>query len=175
MIAHKTTLNVLFNRLGRGDPVSTLLSLMVWNQGEDNEIDLQYWSQQFSYLFIGMIVIGSVRGFLTLMLKISRRYSQRAEISPSSALCIVAYILSTYLVSSVVMIQVTLPEEYRQLITKSLGHIEFDYFSRWSDIIFLICSIVSSIVLYVLHSTSSSKSLASDFADLQLGKIEQGM
>lgn len=170
-----TTLNVLFNRLGRGDPVSTLLSLMVWNQGEDNEIDLQYWSQQFSYLFIGMIVIGSVRGFLTLMLKISRRYSQRAEISPSSALCIVAYILSTYLVSSVVMIQVTLPEEYRQLITKSLGHIEFDYFSRWSDIIFLICSIVSSIVLYVLHSTSSSKSLASDFADLQLGKIEQGM
>jgi hypothetical protein len=75
----------------------------------------------------------------------------------------------------VVMMQVTLPEEYRQLITKSLGHIEFDYFSRWSDIIFLICSILSFVVLYVLHSTSSSKSLASDFADLQLGKIEQGM
>ncbi|GAB5592656.1 Golgi pH regulator A [Umbelopsis nana] len=169
------TLNVILNRLGRGDPVSTFLSLLLWNQGEDSQIDLQYWSQQLSYLFIGIIVVGSVRGFLTLMLKLSRRYSQRAELSPSSALAVVAYILSTYLVSSVVMMQVTLPQEYRQLISKSLGHIEFDYFLQWSDIIFLICSIASSIVLYVMHSTSSSKSLASDFADLQLGKIEQGM
>lgn len=64
---------------------------------------------------------------------------------------------------------------YRQLISKSLGHIEFDYFLQWSDIIFLICSIASCIVLYIMHSTSSSKALANDFADLQLGKMEQGV
>ncbi|KAH8548298.1 Abscisic acid G-protein coupled receptor-domain-containing protein [Umbelopsis sp. PMI_123] len=169
------TVNVVFNRLGRGDPVSTFLSLLIWNMGDDSQIDLQYWSQQLSYLFIGLIVLGSVRGFLTLMLKLSRKYSQQAEISPSSALALVAFILSTYLVSSVVMMQVTLPQEYRQLISKSLGHIEFDYFLQWSDIIFLICSIASIIVLYVMHSTSSSKALANDFADLQLGKMEQGV
>jgi hypothetical protein len=64
---------------------------------------------------------------------------------------------------------------HRQLISKSLGHIEFDYFLQWSDIIFLICSITSCVVLYVMHSTSSSKALANDFADLQLGKMEQGV
>ncbi|KAI9282496.1 Abscisic acid G-protein coupled receptor-domain-containing protein [Umbelopsis sp. AD052] len=169
------TVNVVSNRLGRGDPVSTFLSLLLWNVGDESKIDLQYWSQQLSYLFIGLIVLGSVRGFLTLMLKLSRKYSQQAEISPSTALALVAFILSTYLVSSVVMMQVTLPQEYRQLISKSLGHIEFDYFLQWSDIIFLIFSIASCFVLYVMHSTSSSKALANDFADLQLGKMEQGV
>jgi len=169
------SLNVVLNRLGRGDPITTFRSILLWNQGEDSQIDLQYWSQQVSYLFIGIIVMGSVRGFLTMMLKFSRRYSQRGELSPSSALAVVAYILSTYLVSSVVMMQVTLPQEYRQLISQSLGHIEFDYFLQWSDIICLICSIASSIVLYVMHSTSHSRNLANDFAALQLGKMEQGM
>jgi hypothetical protein len=64
---------------------------------------------------------------------------------------------------------------YRQLISKSLGHIEFDYFLQWSDIIFLIFSVASCVVLYIMHSTSSSKALANDFADLQLGKMEQGV
>lgn len=61
---------MVFNRLGRGDPVSTFLSLLLWNVGDESKIDLQYWSQQLSYLFIGLIVLGSVRGFLTLMLKV---------------------------------------------------------------------------------------------------------
>lgn len=67
--------------------MSTLLSLLIWNQGEESEIDLQYWSQQLSYLFIGLIVVGSVRGFLTLMLKVRTQKAEIIAVADGSPRC----------------------------------------------------------------------------------------
>lgn len=63
----------------------------------------------------------------------------------------------------------------RQLVTSSLGHIEFDFFRRWSDIIFVISSAVAIIALYVIHQTGDARNLASDFAEVEMLSMESGV
>lgn len=63
----------------------------------------------------------------------------------------------------------------RYLISSSLQSIEFDFFKRWSDIIFVVSSIISSLVIYVIYQTHDAKSLATDFADMELLFVESGL
>lgn len=67
--------------------------------------------------------------------------------------------------------QSNLPPEYRHFLTSSLKDIEFDYFRHWYDIIFVISWLLAAIVLYVLHQTNDARSLATDFADIQLEHV----
>lgn len=83
--------------------------------------------------------------------------------------------MGMYFLSSVLMMQINLPPNYRYLISSTLGQIEFTFFQRWSDIIFVISSLATSAILYVLHQTKDAKSLATDYADMQQLSLEGGV
>jgi hypothetical protein len=51
---------------------------------------------------------------------------------------------------------------------------EFDFFKRWSDDIFVGSSLLSLCVIYVIYQTHDAKSMATDFADVELLNIESG-
>ncbi|KAI9304327.1 Abscisic acid G-protein coupled receptor-like domain-containing protein [Cunninghamella echinulata] len=170
-----TSINVLLQRTGSGDPISNTLSLMLSHFGNDTNIDTKFWSQQLSFWFAGIIVFGSVRGLLNLLSKILRSFSHKISISTSNILLFIAHMMGMYFLSSVLMMQINLPPNYRYLISSTLGHIEFTFFQRWSDIIFVISSLATSAILYVLHQTKDAKSLATDYADMQQLSLESGV
>ncbi|KAI9323481.1 Abscisic acid G-protein coupled receptor-domain-containing protein [Dichotomocladium elegans] len=163
-----TTFNVLFHRVGNTDPISRMLSLLISQFGIS---DAGFWSQQLSFWFVGIIVFGSVRGFVSLLSKILRSFSRRMIMSKANITLFVAHMMGMYFLSSVLMMQNNIPPEYRHLLSSSISAIEFDYFRRWSDIIFVISWLLAAVVLYVLHQTNDARNLASDFADIQLDSV----
>lgn len=173
-----TTINVLLQRTGTSDPITTMLSIMMSHLDSNNsdyKIDTAFWSQQLSFWFAGIIVFGSVRGFLKILTRVLQAFMLKVTFSTSNILLFVAHTMGMYFLSSVLMMQMSLPPEYRYLISSSLQSIEFDFFKRWSDIIFVVSSFISSLVIYVIYQTHDAKSLATDFADMELMFVEGGL
>lgn len=46
--------------------------------------------------------------------------------------------------------RMNLPQPYREVVSKSLGNIHFNFYHRWFDFIFLISTIIT-IVIYVIQ------------------------
>ncbi|KAI9356597.1 Abscisic acid G-protein coupled receptor-like domain-containing protein [Pilaira anomala] len=173
-----TTLNVLLQRSGSTDPITKMLSLMMAQLDKNNldyKIDVSFWSQQLSFWFAGMIVFGSVRGFLKLLTRgVLRVFMLKVTFSTTNLLLFVTHMMGMYFLSSVLMMQMSLPAEYRYLISSSLQSVEFDFFQRWSDVIFVGSSGLSACIIFVIYQTHDAKSLATDFADMELMSVESG-
>jgi hypothetical protein len=82
----------------------------------DFKIDPVFWSQQLSFWFAGIIVFGSVRGFLKLLTRVLRVFMLKVTFSTSNVLLFVAHMMGMYFLSSVLMMQMSLPPEYRYVL-----------------------------------------------------------
>ncbi|KAI8073364.1 Abscisic acid G-protein coupled receptor-like domain-containing protein [Gongronella butleri] len=167
-----TTWNMLVGRIGNGDPITNLLSWMVAKSNVN--IDPAFWSQQLSFWFAGMIVFGSVRGFFKLVSKVLGHFSQAITLHSDQVLLFTAHLMGLYFLSSVVMMQLNLPSDYRYLLASSLEHIEFTFFQRWADTIGVVSSAITIVVLYVLQRTKDMHGLAQDYAGIELDAVEAG-
>lgn len=145
----------MFNRVGRVDPVTRGIQIAVNWIGL--EIDVKFWSQHVSFLLVGIIVISSIRGLLIALTKFFYAIS-----SPKSSNIIVlalAEIMAMYFVSSVVLMRMNMPLEYRTIVTQVLGDLQFNFYHRWFDVIFLVSALSSIGFLYLAHKQSSNKEL----------------
>lgn len=61
-------INIIFDRVGRKDPVTRGLEIAVHWCGFD--IDLAFWNQHVSFLLVGCIVVTSIRGLLLTLTKV---------------------------------------------------------------------------------------------------------
>lgn len=57
-----STINILFNRVGKLDPISRGFQIAVDYLGF--ELDVAFWSQHLSFILVGVIIIASVRSLL---------------------------------------------------------------------------------------------------------------
>lgn len=110
--------------------------------------DVEFWSQQISFLLVGSIVLASIRGFLLQLLKVVRAFSYFDQ--SNVMVLFMAQIMGMYFVSSVLMLRSNIPSQYRSIITDILKGISFDFYARWFDIIFLLSAMASTILLYCL-------------------------
>ncbi|CAJ0644424.1 12715_t:CDS:10 [Entrophospora sp. SA101] len=62
------TVNIIFFRIGKTDPITYGLTLAM-QYFNIRHIDLDFWSQQLSFLFVGLMIIFSIRGLLIQLLK----------------------------------------------------------------------------------------------------------
>lgn len=110
--------------------------------------DVNFWSQQISFLLVGSIIVGSVRGFLLQLMKAVRVFSYFDQ--SNVMVLLMAQIMGMYFVSSVLMLRSSIPPQYRSIITDILQGIRFDFYTRWFEIIFLFSALASTIILYFL-------------------------
>ncbi|VDL73233.1 unnamed protein product [Nippostrongylus brasiliensis] len=133
------TVNIVFDRVGKVDPVTKGIEIGVNWMGID--LDVRFWSQHISFLLVGVIAVTSIRGLLITLTKFFLAISS----SKSSN------IIGMYFVSSVLLMRMNMPHQYRKIITEVLGDLQFNFYHRWFDVIFLISALSSIVFLYLAH------------------------
>jgi golgi pH regulator len=148
------------------------------------DIDVPYWSQAISFIMIGIMVALTVRGFLIKLLQVFSEYS--SSFTSTHVALILTQVMGMYFVSTVLLIRMNLPPEYRYvallcmwksgafrfpsdcfcirraIITDVLGDIRFNFYHRWFDFIF-IPSALCTIFLYIItRKTSVSRQKIKD-------------
>ncbi|ENN76745.1 Golgi pH regulator isoform X1 [Dendroctonus ponderosae] len=141
------TINIVFDRVGKKDPVTRGIEIAVIWMGFD--FDINFWSQQISFYLIGCIVVTSIRGLLLTVTKFFNRMSSNK--SSNIIVLLLAQIMGMYFVSSVLLLRMNMPVQYRIIITQVLGALQFNFYHRWFDVIFLVSALGSMVTLYLAH------------------------
>jgi golgi pH regulator len=104
---------------------------------------------------VGILVFTQVRSFL---LQLTRVFSANSsDLTSNVFILLLAEIMGVYFVSSVLLMRVNLPLEYRQIITDVLGDLEFDVFHAWFDAIFIIAAVITILWFSFQRKRSSCK------------------
>lgn len=129
------TINIIFDRVGKKDAVTRGLEIAVHWCGFD--IDFAFWSQHVSFFLVGCIMVTSIRGLLLTLTKVSEfnpasheqvnspnafefQFFYKISSSKSSNIIVLvlAQIMGMYFCSSVLMMRMNMPAEYREIITE---------------------------------------------------------
>jgi len=142
-----STVNIVFDRVGKMDPITKTFDILVNWFGFD--VDISMWSQQFSFIVVGIIVFTSTRGLLLTMSKFFIWLSS----SKSSNILVLFFsqIMGMYFMSMVVLMRMNMPPEYRAIITNVLGELQFNFYHRWFDVTFLVSASCTLALLYMAH------------------------
>lgn len=150
------SINIIFDRHAKTDPVTRGFELLFKVVSID--IDVQLWSQQISFLLVGVIIVASVRGLLKKGMELFHLYS--SSFTSRIYILAMAQIMGMYFLSSVLLIRMNLPVQYRATISMVLGDIEFNFFHRWFDFIFIPSALVT-VALYAIRVYGSSSRIES--------------
>ena len=155
-------INVAFSRDPKRDPVTLALTiaLAVFSSGS---IDAAFWAQAISFCLVGVLVFNSVRGFFGTVLKVLRKVK---EVDRGTLILTIAQVMGMHFCASLLLMRMSVPEQYRDKLTEALGDIAFNSYHRWFDRIFLVSSAFSGGMLCFFHQISSmSFSGSSDSID----------
>ncbi|KAM3172805.1 Golgi pH regulator [Hymenolepis weldensis] len=155
-------INILFNRVGLQDPITRGIDIAVHYFGFS--VDIPFWSQQISFWLVGVIVVTSIRGLLLTLTKFF--YALASTKSSNVIVLFLAQVMGTYFLSSVVLLRMNMTAEYRKILTQILGDLQFHFYHRWFDVIFLVSTVCSIFFLYIAHKqvaeTTSAHSVGDD-------------
>ncbi|KAI8593259.1 Abscisic acid G-protein coupled receptor-domain-containing protein [Geranomyces variabilis] len=147
------TLNIVLNRVGGADPVTHALNTLVHRFGLD--VDVTFWAPQLSFVFVGIMVVCSIRGLLIQFMKFFRAFS--SSLSTNNIVLFLSHVMGMYFLSTVLMMRTSVPAQHRTIITAVLGRMEFDFYHRWFDVIFLVSAITSAGFITVLTQMQKQK------------------
>lgn len=142
------SVNILLDRDPKKDPVTR--GFQIFFMFFNVEIDVQFWSQVISLILVGVLTFASVRGFLITIAKIFHQIS--TSISSNSVVLLLGQMMGMYFISFVLLMRMNLPEDYRRVVTDVLGgDLQFAFYHRFFDRIFLGSAVTTAGVMYFLH------------------------
>lgn len=154
-----STVNIVFDRVGKVDPVTRGIEITVNWLGL--KYDVMFWSQQVSFLLVGILIVTSIRG---LLITFTKFFNAIASSKSSNVIVLMlAEIMGMYFVSSVVLIRMNMPPKYREIITQVLGELQFHFYHRWFDVIFLVSALSSIGFLYLAHKQAPEKHMNNSY------------
>lgn len=154
-------INILFNRVGLQDPITRGIDIAVHYFGFS--VDIPFWSQQISFWLVGVIVVTSIRGLLLTLTKFF--YAIASTKSSNVIVLFLAQVMGTYFLSSVVLLRMNMTAEYRTILTQILGDLQFHFYHRWFDVIFLVSTVCSIFFLYIAHKQVAETTSAHSVGD----------
>uniref|UniRef100_A0A9R1SI28 Golgi pH regulator n=2 Tax=Cyprinus carpio TaxID=7962 RepID=A0A9R1SI28_CYPCA len=116
---------------------------------------VKFWSQHISFILVGIIIVTSIRGLLITLTKFF--YAISSSKSSNVIVLVLAQIMGMYFVSSVLLMRMSMPLEYRTIVTEVLGELQFNFYHRWFDVIFLVSALSSILFLYLAHKQAPEK------------------
>ncbi|KJE95176.1 hypothetical protein CAOG_05654 [Capsaspora owczarzaki ATCC 30864] len=140
-------INIIFDRVGKVDPVTRGIEITVVYLNMD--FDVNFWSQHISFILVGIIIVTSIRGLLIQLTKFF--YAISSSSSSNILVLFLAQIMGMYFVSSVLLMRMNMPLEYRIIITEVLGDIQFNFYHRWFDVIFLFSAVANLLLIGLTH------------------------
>lgn len=152
------TINIIFNRVGKKDPVTRCIEILVHYLGF--EFDVTFWSQHVSFILVGVMIVTSIRGLLITLTKFF--YAISSSKSSNVIVMGLAQIMGMYFVSSVLLMRMNMPASYREIITQVLGELQFRFYHRWFDVIFLISALSSIGFMYLAHKQAPEKHMVQE-------------
>ena len=144
--------NIVLDRVGKVDTVTRTIQIAVNFIGLD--LDVKFWSPHVAFLFIGIMIICSIRGLLITLTKFF--YAISSSKSSNIIVLALAQIMGMYFISSVLLMRMNMPLEYRTIITEVLGDLQFNFYHRWFDVIFLISALSSIAIIYIVDKDVSA-------------------
>jgi len=150
-----STVNIIFDRVGKTDPVTRTIEISVHYLGF--EFDVKFWSQQISFFLVGILILTSIRGLLITLTKFF--YALSSSKSSNIIVLVLAEIMGMYFVSCVLLMRMNMPAQYREIISLVLGDLQFNFYHRWFDVIFLVSALASIGFLYLAHKQAPEKQI----------------
>lgn len=135
--------------------------------------DAEFFVQPVSFVVIGILVFTSIRSFLLFFARLFHRVS--TSVTSSRVALLFAIVTGTYFVSTVLLLRMSMPEQYRRAVTQAVGDIAFNFFHRWFDVIFVLSAVASavSITLSIQQRTLIPGSAATASAALKAGGLDK--
>lgn len=140
-----SSVNIVFNRVGKKDPITKAFEIAVVWCGLN--IDVEFWSQQASFLVVGVLIVASVRNILITLTKFFHFFASSG--STNIIVLFLTEIMGMYFTSLVIMMRMNMPERYRQIIIQVLGDLEFHFYHQWFERIFLLSVMACVMAIYV--------------------------
>merc|ERR1711874_645345 len=151
-----STVNIVFDRVGKVDPITKTFDIAVNWFGIS--VEVQFWSQNISFIVVGIIIICSTRGLLLTMSKFFIWISSSK--SSNVIVLIFSQIMGMYFTAMVILMRMNMPSEYRAIITSVLGDLQFNFYHRWFDLMFLVSSTLTVGLLYLVHKVQGADNKA---------------
>lgn len=145
------TVNIIFDRDPTKDPVTRGFEIILIFLSVPNS---ELLVQPVSFIFVFVIVTTTIRSFLINLIKMFSAWS--SSVTSNSVLLFLAQVMGAYFISVVLLIRMAMPPNYRKAITAVIGDIEFNFFHRWSDFIFVVSALLTIVVFFVLRKVKGS-------------------
>ena len=110
------------------------------------KVDVKVVYQYATLAFTSVLICVNLRAALVRMTSVFALLAGNDALNSSAAI-FVAHLMGTYVISSTMLIRSFLPPSSRGLISDILGKIEFRYFQRWFDVLFISSALVAAVVL----------------------------
>lgn len=110
------------------------------------KVDVKVVYQYATLGFTSILMCVNLRAALMRMTSVFALLAGNDALN-SSAAVFIAHLMGTYVISSTVLVRGFLPPGSRVLLSDVLGQMEFQYFQRWFDVLFLSSAVIGAVVL----------------------------